>query len=181
LVHDAAGPEPLSWHPDNEHLLITKTIGGGKLQLLTLDVRTGEEKHYIDAIGVGAARFSPDGRWVAYQSDENGSTEVYISSYPEPTAKYRVSTAGGSAPRWRRDGGELYFIGQKETIFAVTVSTGQRALTLGKPQALFSFPMMPYPWDRNSYDVDASGTNFVVTTRAEANPSELVLVTDWTP
>ena len=56
------------------------------------------------------AQFSPDGRWIAYASNEPGNLEIYVASFPEVNGKWQVSTAGGQEPRWRHDGKELFFV-----------------------------------------------------------------------
>ncbi len=84
----------------------------------------------------GGGRVSPDGRWLAYVSNESGREEVYIVPYPGPGPKIRVSTAGGSAPQWREDGRELFFEGADQSIMAVDVRGGA-AVEVGAPRLLF--------------------------------------------
>ncbi len=80
--------------------------------------------------------FSPDGRYVAYQSNESGRGEVYVQSFPGPGGKWQISTAGGLEPHWRADGRELYYRAPGQKLMAVEVQTGS-VLTAGTPQALF--------------------------------------------
>ena len=84
------------------------------------------------------AVFSPDGRWLAYASDESGRTEVYVQAFPGPGAKTRVSTAAGGHPRWRRDGRELFYREPVGTFMAVPITVRDGTLEAGKPQPLFS-------------------------------------------
>jgi eukaryotic-like serine/threonine-protein kinase len=81
------------------------------------------------------ARFSPDGRWVGYTSDESGVSQVYVQSFPEPAFRSQVSVAGGSQPRWRRDGKELFFLATDRKLMAVHVKTAP-AFEAGVPVAL---------------------------------------------
>ena len=67
---------------------------------------------------------SPDGRYLAYTSDETGRTEVYVVTYPDVTDKWTISTMGGTAPRWRKDGNELFFIDPAGMLVSVPVSRG---------------------------------------------------------
>jgi len=66
--------------------------------------------------------FSPDGRWVAYQSNESGRDEIYVRPFPGPGGQWQVSTAGGSDPRWRPDGKELYYLAPDLKLMAAAVS-----------------------------------------------------------
>ena len=84
-------------------------------------------------------QFSPDGRWLAYASNESGRYEIYIRSFPEPSGKWQASTAGGTQPRWRRDGAELYYVAPDTRLMAVPirVASDRRAVDAGVPVALF--------------------------------------------
>ena len=81
--------------------------------------------------------FSPDGRWIAYTSDESGVSQVYVQSWPPSGAKWQVSTTGGGNPRWRRDGRQLYYINPGRTLTAVDVNASA-SFQAGIPQLLFS-------------------------------------------
>ena len=83
-----------------------------------------------------SAVFSPDGRWIAYTTNEGGQPNVYVQPFPGPAAKYQVSRDGGSHPVWRADGKELFYLGADGTLMAVPIdATGQ--FDAGVPQALF--------------------------------------------
>jgi Tol biopolymer transport system component len=87
----------------------------------------------IEAMG----RFSPDGRWVAYQSSESGRSEVYVQSYPPSGGKWQISTAGGTWPMWRGDGREIVYRSPDDTLFAVPVAVTANGLAPGAPVRLF--------------------------------------------
>ena len=84
-------------------------------------------------------QFSPDGRWLAYASNESGRYEIYVRSFPEPSGKWQVLTAGGTQPRWRRDGTELYYVAPDTRLMAVPIRmvSDTRAVDAGVPVALF--------------------------------------------
>jgi Tol biopolymer transport system component len=82
------------------------------------------------------AAFSPDGRFLAYQSNESGRTEIYVQSFPGPGGKWQISSAGGREPQWRADGKELYYRGLDQKLMAVDIQTGSD-VTAGTPHALF--------------------------------------------
>jgi len=120
------------------------------------------------------ARFSPDGRWVAYTSDETGTSEVYVREFQGSGRSWRVSINGGSLPRWRRDGKELfYFSGEK--LMAVDVKAGGSSFEPGVPKLLF---------EKNgtrNYDVSGDGQRFLVAVPVEESSSEpITVVLNWT-
>ena len=80
--------------------------------------------------------FSPDGRWIAYTSDEGGQPNVYVQPFPGAGGKYQVSRDGGSYPVWRADGKELFYLGADATLMAVPIDA-TREFEAGVPQALF--------------------------------------------
>jgi eukaryotic-like serine/threonine-protein kinase len=84
-----------------------------------------------------AGQFSPDGRWVAYQSNETGPYEIYVRSFPGPGGQQQVSTSGGIQARWRSDGQELYYIAPDGKLMAVSITTRGAAIVPGTPVALF--------------------------------------------
>ena len=83
------------------------------------------------------ARFSPDGKWVAYVSDESGAREVYVRPFPSGVERWQVSTSGGSAPRWSRDGRELFYVGRDGRLMSVAVRAAG-TIDTGVPRALFT-------------------------------------------
>jgi len=87
-----------------------------------------------------AGRFSPDTRWVAYQSDDSGRAEVYVQSFPEPREKIRISTAGGRYPEWGPAGRELFYVSSDEKLMAVTLKVGTGSLEPSLPRELFQLP-----------------------------------------
>ena len=86
------------------------------------------------------ARFSPDGRLVAYTSDESGENEVYIQTFPEASEKWTISKGGGNQPHWRRDGKELFYVSADSRMMAVDV-TPTPVFAHGNPKALFRVPI----------------------------------------
>ena len=119
--------------------------------------------------------FSPDGRWIAYVSDESGRNEIYIRSFPDSGIKRRVSTDGGRLPLWNPNGRELFDL-DGDKLMAVDVNLG-REPTLGKPRTLFSRPTLY----ANAFDVSRDGQRFVMIDQGEDEPppKELRLVQNW--
>jgi hypothetical protein len=125
------------------------------------------------------SRFSPDGRWIAYSSDESGRWEVYVRPFPGPGGKWQVSTSGGDYPEWRRDGKELFYLSADEKfadekIMAVPVRLAP-TFQAGAPVALFPVPHV------STYQVSLDGQKFLVNTfSGEQGSRSLTLITDWT-
>jgi len=120
-------------------------------------------------------RFAPDGKWVAYASNATGRSEICVAPFPGPGGTWQVSREGGTSPRWRRDGKEIFYVSADQRLMAVDVRTGT-AVEPGIPVPLFS-PRFVY---HGFYDVSADGQRFLVNTELPEEPSPLTLVVNWT-
>jgi eukaryotic-like serine/threonine-protein kinase len=120
--------------------------------------------------------FSPDGKWLAYESDQSGRTEVYISPFPSGSAQYQVSTNGGERPVWRRDSKEIYYRANLR-MMAVKVNEKGGTIELGKPEALFEVAVrnLSGRW----YDVSPDGRFLMNTSPATAQSPNFELVVNW--
>ena len=109
------------------------------------------------------ARFSPDGRWIAYASDESGRFEVYVRRFPTGGAQSPISVGGGTQPEWRRDGKELFYISADGKLMVVDIGSSGSTLTAGVPRSLFDveIPESSAPY-ANDYAVTADGQHFLV-------------------
>ena len=117
--------------------------------------------------------FSPDGRWVAYSSDRSGRDEVYIRPFPPRDPVHHVSRGGGWAPRWRRNGQELFFLSLDSTVMAVSIdpATGK---TLSVPRGLFPTELR-HGYQYRPYDVTRDGQRFLVPTMRPGDDFRVVL------
>ena len=126
--------------------------------------------------------FSPNGRWVVYESDESGKKEIYVQSFPASGAKWQISVNGGSQPRWRNDGKELFYLGGDRKVTAVDVSTEAPTFAHGTPRALFETRISKgedRPGDQ--YVVTSDGQRFLVNTIAEEGAyNHVSVVLNWT-
>ena len=128
-----------------------------------------------------AMTLSPDGRWLAYVSDESGKTEVYVRPFPSvDSAKFAISVGGGLEPLWRRDGAELFFRNNRGDMYAVTVGTG-RQFDHGAPRLLFSRPGMALQEFYRSYDVHPDGKRFLMLNSGDAEAKSLSVIFNWRP
>jgi serine/threonine-protein kinase len=123
---------------------------------------------------------SPDGRWLAYGSNESGATEVYVRPFPETaTAKWQVSTAGGSEPAWARSGRELFYINGKSDLVSAEIRPGA-AFSVGQQRVLFSVAPFVRAGSIHSYAVSPDDRRFVIVREGEASQqSELILAEHW--
>jgi serine/threonine-protein kinase len=128
-----------------------------------------------------AMTLSPNGRWLAYVSDESGKTEVYVRPFPSvDSAKFAISVGGGLEPLWRRDGGELFFRNTRGDMYAVTVEA-DRQFDHGTPRLLFSRPEMALQEFYRSYDVHPDGKRFLMLNSGDAAAKSLSVILNWRP
>jgi serine/threonine-protein kinase len=128
----------------------------------------------------GAARFSPDGRWLAYISDESGRYEIYVQPYPGPGQKWQISTDGGTEPVWNPKGRELFYR-SGDKMMVVEIST-QPSFTAGKPHVLFERHYQPTTTTPPNYDVSPDGQRFLMlkpVEQAQAAPTQINVVLNW--
>jgi serine/threonine protein kinase len=131
-----------------------------------------------DAFDEKAPIVSPNGKWLAYQSNESGRAEIYITAFPAGGAKWQVSSNGGTMPKWRRDGKELFFADPQDNIVAVDVNTSGNAVKLGAPHTLFQ--AVGIQRDFGPFDVTADGKKFLINSgNLKEGAEPLTLVQHW--
>ncbi|MGA8540585.1 MAG: protein kinase [Terriglobales bacterium] len=154
---------PNSWSLDDKQILCNlQTPNGDYLELLP--VAGGEPTRFLTSKGSESnGQISPDGKWVAYASDESGNWEIYVTSFPEAAGKWQVSRGGGTEPRWRGDGREIFYIGPNGMLTAVSVNAASTFVT-STPVPLFQIRSRApiSSTDVFSYDVAKDGKRFLV-------------------
>jgi Tol biopolymer transport system component len=173
------------WSTDGRFLLFeadTPDRATRDLWVLPLEGARKPLPYLTTAFNESLGRFSPDGRWVAYVSDETGRPEVYVQSFPASTGKWKVSSDGGSQPVWRRDGRELFYLSRNRQIHSVAVAPNPATFEAGSPRPLFSMPAFfaAGTGSRFHYDATADGQRFLVSRSWDSETGYTVhVVVNW--
>jgi serine/threonine-protein kinase len=173
LTKSNTWPFALSWSPDGRTLLVDDSPGGNNdLSELRLDGERMLRPILATPALEDEARLSPDGRWMAYRSNESGRFEIYVAPYPGPGGRAQVSTNGGSNPVWAPDGRELFFRSGNKLMAAAIETTPE--LRAGVPKALFEGRF-------EGFDIAPDGQRFVLVRPAypDLPPKPLVVVLGW--
>ena len=200
LLADGLDKTPLGWSPDGRFILFVAVAPKTGLDLWVLPLFGGRKPFPFlqTPFNEVPGRFSPDGRWIAYASNESGRNEVYVAPFPglggtpsaaaalgTPGGKWQVSTAGGNWPRWRRDGKEIFYLAPDNLapdnkLMAAAASGQGSAFEVGAVRPLFETRAIANANQRYPYDVSADGQRFLVNTLAEETTSApITLVVNW--
>jgi Tol biopolymer transport system component len=174
-----AQPVLYDWSGDGRFIIYTTRIPATQWDLWILPVGSGRPPTpYLQTpFTEYQAQIAPDSRWVAYVSDEAGTLDVYIDTFPERGRKVRVSTHGGMHPRWRGDGRELFYLAGGK-LMAVDVRLGD-SIDVAEPHALFQTRITGV--SRNHYNVTRDGQRFLINSPSiEAAMSPMTVVVNWT-
>ncbi len=173
------GPDrfPNDWSRDGKYILYER---GADLWYVSVpDLKPAE---FLKASStLKTARFSPDGKWVAYSSSESGKWEIYVTSFPGAHGKWQVSNAGGTQPRWRGDGKELFYLSPDDKLMAVPVKTGAN-FDAGTPTVLFQAYLretVAATSEQFFYDVSRDGQKFLINTQLKAAITPMSVVLNW--
>jgi eukaryotic-like serine/threonine-protein kinase len=152
---------------------------------LTRDTQKVEAQKFLEtSFEENDARFSPDGRWVAYASDESDKEEVYVRAFPSAENKITISTAGGNSPKWRGDGREIFYLAPDRTLVAVTLETDKNLLLKrGMATPLFRAQDAGEFIGSRRWDVSSDGRSIYVLvgddTSADRAPSSITVMLNW--
>ncbi|HSM50180.1 MAG TPA: protein kinase, partial [Thermoanaerobaculia bacterium] len=177
----AAGPRslaPQAWSPDGQRIVATAYGGSSPVDLVVVPAAGGAPEPLVAAeFAESNAALSPDGRWLAYQSNETGRNEIYVTSFPVPGRKWQVSQGEGLMPAWRGDGREVYYRDERG-LWAAEVEGATAVLEVGAVRRLFDLPGNFAP--TRQFDVTPDGQRFLVGEPVDAtNASPVTLVLGW--
>jgi eukaryotic-like serine/threonine-protein kinase len=168
-----------SWSPDGKTLVfLEENLSDWDLWTLSLDDKQGPQPWLRTPFAEWSAAFSPDGRWLAYVSDESGSTQVYVRRFLGAGGKLQISTEGGTEPMWAHSGRELFYrAGDKMMVVSVDSGPSLRAT---KPHQLFEGSFELSPGENANYDVAPGDQRFLMVTREQKQPqTHLELLLNW--
>jgi Tol biopolymer transport system component len=197
LIESELPTTPMAWSPDAKSIVywVSDPKTGFDQWILPL---TGERKPVPilqNPFLEGWPQVSPDGKWIAYTSNETGQNEIYIRTFPEGSGKWQISTNGGIFPRWRHDGKELFFLsaigaGLSSTsggkMMAADLRVSGASIQAGVPHALFDsgYFNFNHPVAYNTYAVSADGQRFLIprpaNATAEVASTPITVVVNWT-
>ena len=185
LFHSEYAKYLTDWSRDGRYLLFSSFSTAGTSSDVWAyslgDHRGGAVLETPDSAGYPA--LSPDGRWLAYQSDESGRNEVYVQAFDgisaETKRRWQVSHGGGELPRWRADGRELFFLAAPGSLMSVATSTATGDFAFEPPHKLFE--MRAIRQEPNLYDVSPDGLRLLVNLPQEwTDSSPITVMTNWT-
>ena len=190
LLQQSGEPQRIAdWSADGRFILYEQgDPSKGRIELWAVPI-SGDRRPFPVVQGPSrdeSGRFSPDGAWIAYNSDESGTYQVYVTRFAPPSpairrspasvGKWQVSDRGGVLPMWRGDGRELYFLGLDNQVMAVAVQGRGDGFEMGAARPLFAanFPPVGVP-----YDVSRDGKKFIVYAEQETASTPMTLVLHW--
>ncbi len=168
---------PEAWSPDGQWIVYQRVDEANNSDIWAFPTAGGEPVALIaSSFSEDFASISPDGRWMAFVSDESGSEEVYVTTFPDPARRWQVSPDGGSFPRWRGDARELFFTNAGGDLYSAEIDGSGETFDVGEIKKLFSWNLAPgFRWP---YDVSSDGQKFLLnrgTAAAESDPMTVVL------
>jgi len=172
---------PMSWSPDGQLLVFVEISPTTGYDIWVLRLSDHKAQPFLrTSFNESVPRFSPDGHWLAYISNETGRWEIYVQPYPGPGGKWQISTEGGTEPVWNPNGREVFYR-SGDKMMAVDITT-RPSFEAGKPRVLFEGSYEPPLGTTTNYDVSHDGQRFLMIRRveqAEAAPTQINVVLNW--
>jgi serine/threonine protein kinase/Tol biopolymer transport system component len=175
FYHDETDKYPTSWSGDGKYVAY-EDLSGRDIHIWAVPMTGSDHKPFAVLQEKYATRqptISPDGKWLAYYSNEYGKWQVYVTSFPKPGGKFMVGD--GSSPAWRRDSKELFYVDSSNRVVSVEVTSRGESLELGRPQTLKQLPLNI----GNVFHVSGDGQRFLMAIPPQHEASGLNLVVNW--
>jgi serine/threonine protein kinase len=154
-------PGPIEWSPDGAYVVCGRSTETGLNLWLVPLVGDRKPRLLLNESVRRQARFSPDGRFFVYASEESGQNEVYLRRFPPTGERWQVSQGGGAEPYWRRDGREIFYVALDRTMTAVSIRTSPQ-IDIGRPESLFATATRYVPDYRSTYVATRDGRRFLI-------------------
>jgi eukaryotic-like serine/threonine-protein kinase len=172
---------PTDWTPDGK-LLLYMNFAGGKGSRLWIHQTAPDKKDYPllrTNFAEEHGRFSPDGHWLAYESEETGKDEIFVVPFPSLSSKWQVSTAGGEQVMWSHDGKELFYVAPDRKLMVVAVDTAGGTFKAALPRELFATSITGVHHVFLQYDVAPDGQKFIINTALEQGVEPITVYANW--
>jgi len=185
LLETASDKYPRDWSKDGRFLVYVETAGAAGSNLWALDLVSGGKPHHVArTFAAGQAQVSPDGHWIAFETDESGRKQVVAQQFPIGQERYKISIGGGAEPRWNPRGDELYFISPDAKLVAATVSYRHDRLEIGPPRELFQTRIVGLGqglYQKQQYAVSKDGRFLINETLGQPTQGPITVVLNWHP
>ena len=169
--------QPVSWSSDGRTLMVVRHQDrASENEVWAVSVGDGTARRLMHGRGLNHPQLSPDGRWLAYIADENGSVDVYLTRYPDLRGRWQVSSGESRFPKWSKDGKEIYYISGSEMLTAVRVDGSGEAPRFSSPETLFHLSLAS---NANAYDPTSEGNFIVAVPVFDESQEPLTLITNW--
>ena len=166
------------WTPDGQAILALRTVGGVR-ETVAVPVAGGEPVVLARSPGLmDEMRLSPDGRWLAYNTDESGRQEVYVSPVPATGERWQVSTRGAVQPRWNPRGGSLFFMSLEGHVIEASFAGTSSPPRIGTPKSLFETGVLP-TYNNDHFAVSPDGRFLVRRPVESVGRSALHVIVNW--
>jgi eukaryotic-like serine/threonine-protein kinase len=183
LFESGAEEQAESWSVDGKYLAYMKRDperrGVANIWILPVSSRRKHFSFIESEFEKCYPQFSPDGKWMAYASNESGSFEIYVAPFPTAKGRWQISTSGGTFPRWRGDGKELFYLGPDNRLRATDVNSHGSRLNIGSTRVLFQVQAVSPP--ATPFDVTPDGKRFLFNTMpaTQSDFEPITLVINW--
>jgi Tol biopolymer transport system component len=177
VLGDSRQQRPTDWSRDGRYIIAEQ---GGNTGGIWVHPQFGDKKPFAyghPGFRENEAKLSPDGKWLAYWSNESKRNEIYVLSFPTPEGKFQISKDGGRIPVWSRDGRELYYISTDNKMMAVKINAARGKFQASVPQPLFDVRIGGGAGP--NFDVSKDGRFLIPTVVGEASNMPLTVVLNW--